>query len=36
MGKAEVDKVKAMKLTSMGTPRDVCLDCRDMLSNMIR
>jgi hypothetical protein len=40
MGKAEVEKVRAMKLSvsggSLGTPRDVCVDCRDMLTNMIR
>jgi hypothetical protein len=38
MGKAEVEKVRAMKLSvsSFGTPRDVCVDCRDMLTNMIR
>jgi hypothetical protein len=36
MGKAEVDKVKAMKLTSWGTTQNVCVECRDMLTNLIR
>jgi hypothetical protein len=36
MGKAEVEKIKAMKLTSQGAPQYVCLDCREMLTNMIR
>jgi len=36
MGKAEVDKVKAMNLAVGGCAQSVCLDCRDLLANMIR
>jgi len=36
MGKVEVEKVKAMKLTVMGVAQNVCLDCLDMLTNMVR
>jgi hypothetical protein len=36
MGKAEVERVKGMKLSSQGAPQRVCLDCREMLTKMIR